>query len=230
MTDGPFGQLALGTTVLHGFAYTFTDLGTSGTAILDNTKGTGYTAASFEVGLGRVVVFGDEEMFWSSGASGCGTALYSSESETLMLNAVAYVMPDSNFAFDRCPGFNDTLDADGDGVPDGCDTCPGFDDLIDSDSDGVPDCSDFCPNTAGPSANGCPENVTNLSTGIQYSDIEAAIDAATNGQEILCPPGCIFRARRSPCEVAIRRIPVSLPIPLSTWVEPILSVVKVWIR
>ena len=57
---------------------------------------------------------------------------------------------------DVCPGFDDTVDSDGDGIPDGCDEdecpdsdgdgvcdtddiCPGFDDTIDSDGDGIPD-------------------------------------------------------------------------------------------
>lgn len=57
---------------------------------------------------------------------------------------------------DICPGFDDTIDTDGDGIPDGCDDeqcpdsdgdgicddddiCPGFDDTIDSDGDGIPD-------------------------------------------------------------------------------------------
>ena len=40
---------------------------------------------------------------------------------------------------DRCPGFDDRLDEDHDGVPDGCDRCPGGDDQADIDGDGVPD-------------------------------------------------------------------------------------------
>lgn len=46
---------------------------------------------------------------------------------------------------DICPGFDDAIDADSDGVPDGCDACPGFDDNLDADSDGVPDGCDICP-------------------------------------------------------------------------------------
>jgi hypothetical protein len=38
-----------------------------------------------------------------------------------------------------------TPDADGDGVPDGCELCPGFDDLDDADQDGSPDACDNCP-------------------------------------------------------------------------------------
>jgi MYXO-CTERM domain-containing protein len=42
-----------------------------------------------------------------------------------------------------CVGFDDNLDADTDGVPDGCDVCAG-DDGEDADSDGVPDGCDVC--------------------------------------------------------------------------------------
>lgn len=55
-------------------------------------------------------------------------------------------MPDG---CDRCPGFNDSADADSDGVPDGCDACPGHDDNADLDSDGIPDACDVCPTGAG---------------------------------------------------------------------------------
>ena len=46
---------------------------------------------------------------------------------------------------DICPGSSDLVDADEDGVPDGCDVCPGADDTIDTDEDGAPDCLDECP-------------------------------------------------------------------------------------
>ena len=38
-----------------------------------------------------------------------------------------------------------TVDSDGDGVPDGEDLCPGQDDLLDTDGDGIPDCLDDNP-------------------------------------------------------------------------------------
>ena len=40
---------------------------------------------------------------------------------------------------DACPGYDDAVDVDADGIPDGCDT------LIDSDGDGVSDADDACP-------------------------------------------------------------------------------------
>lgn len=52
---------------------------------------------------------------------------------------------------DRCPGFDDRLDADGDGLPDDCDPCP-VDTLLsdgaDRDGDGNPDTCDVCPDDA----------------------------------------------------------------------------------
>ncbi|MCB9853692.1 MAG: M12 family metallopeptidase [Phycisphaerales bacterium] len=57
-----------------------------------------------------------------------------------------------NYAYgygdDICPGHDDSLDADADGVPDGCDVCPGEDDTVDTDGDDTPDCLDECPNDA----------------------------------------------------------------------------------
>ena len=45
---------------------------------------------------------------------------------------------------DICNGFSDALDADGDGMPDGCDPCP-FDFLNDFDGDGLCSDQDPCP-------------------------------------------------------------------------------------
>jgi alpha-tubulin suppressor-like RCC1 family protein len=44
-------------------------------------------------------------------------------------------------ADDACPGYNDSVDVDADGTPDGCDS------LVDSDSDGVADADDQCADT-----------------------------------------------------------------------------------
>ncbi len=46
---------------------------------------------------------------------------------------------------DLCPGGDDRLDGDGDGVPDACDSCEGSDDTVDLDADGVPSGCDQCP-------------------------------------------------------------------------------------
>jgi len=45
---------------------------------------------------------------------------------------------------DRCEGFDDAFDTDGDGTPDGCDPCPS-DSVDDSDGDGVCESDDLCP-------------------------------------------------------------------------------------
>ena len=69
-------------------------------------------------------------------------------------------VPDAN---DKCPGFDDKLDLDADGIPNGCDTidnrdsdgdgvinsndkCPGFDDKLDLDTDGIPNGCDTIDN------------------------------------------------------------------------------------
>lgn len=39
---------------------------------------------------------------------------------------------------DECPGHDDNLDSDGDGVPNGCDKCNGHNDHEDDDGDGIP--------------------------------------------------------------------------------------------
>jgi hypothetical protein len=48
---------------------------------------------------------------------------------------------------DLCPEADDTLDADGDSWPDGCDACPlhAAEDNVDADSDGICDSGDLCP-------------------------------------------------------------------------------------
>jgi hypothetical protein len=53
---------------------------------------------------------------------------------------------------DQCEGYDDRIDEDNDGTPDGCDS------LIDSDGDSISDTSDHCPYIPGITEyNGCPE-------------------------------------------------------------------------
>ena len=90
---------------------------------------------------------------------------------------------------DQCPGFDDNLDTDGDGIPDGCDTC---NDLVDSDSDGVSDCIDQEINSP------CPNNVDSngVSLDTDGDGICDDFDICPNGDDTVdtdgdgVPDGC----------------------------------------
>ncbi|MEE9294418.1 MAG: endonuclease/exonuclease/phosphatase family protein [Phycisphaerae bacterium] len=84
---------------------------------------------------------------------------------------------------DDTPGFEDTADTDGDGVPDGCDLCPGFDDSLDADTDGVPDDCDACPgfdDTLDGDGDGVPDGCDIC------SGFDDTVDTDTDG----VPDGC----------------------------------------
>ncbi|MCB9857766.1 MAG: hypothetical protein H6818_18945 [Phycisphaerales bacterium] len=66
-------------------------------------------------------------------------------------------------------------DDDGDGVCNSVDVCPAGDNDVDTDNDGVPDACDNCPNTP---------NVRNLTQNTVYATIQAAVDAAVDGDAI----------------------------------------------
>jgi hypothetical protein len=87
---------------------------------------------------------------------------------------------------DVCPGFDDNLDDDGDGVPNGCDICFG-DDNVDTDGDGVPDACDNCPgfdDTLDSDGDGVP-NGCDLCPG--FDDLtDSDGDGVPNGCDI-CP-------------------------------------------
>ena len=78
-------------------------------------------------------------------------------------------MPDG---CDACPGADDTVDADGDGIPDGCDVCPGADDTLDADGDGVGDaCIDVSGIGVGKEVlkiDGCGKEITDLIHNIRF--------------------------------------------------------------
>lgn len=68
---------------------------------------------------------------------------------------------------DVCPGHDDRLDADGDGIPDGCDNCQraANADQTDSDGDGIGDVCANCVPTAD-SENRCSDGVDNDCNGL----------------------------------------------------------------
>ena len=90
VADGPFGSIAPTTSFPTGFAGSFgASLGATGVAAASNVAGT--FAASFTLGAGASVVFADEEVFVSQGAQGVAAAHWGTTTETLFLNAVAWL-------------------------------------------------------------------------------------------------------------------------------------------
>ena len=91
--------------------------------------------------------------------------------------------PANTCAEDTCQGFDDSADADADGVPDGCDVCAGFDDTQDGDLDGVPDGCDVCAgfdDTQDADADGVPDGC----------DVCAGFDDTQDGDLDGVPDGC----------------------------------------
>lgn len=76
-------------------------------------------------------------------------------------------IPDTD---DVCPGFDDTVDTDSDGTPDGCDD--------DDDGDGVPDSADLCDDT--------PPGDTVDSDGCTTTDPDSDGDGVPDSEDI-CP-------------------------------------------
>ncbi len=99
VTDGPFGQ-ASGTFPM-GFHQGFELVGPNGSVFLTSTSD---IAASFEFGLGRAVLYCDEEGFLDLTVSPCGANRIFSQTTTMFLNAVAFVTPPTSFSFPGAPG------------------------------------------------------------------------------------------------------------------------------
>ncbi|MCB9851678.1 MAG: hypothetical protein H6819_01175 [Phycisphaerales bacterium] len=76
---------------------------------------------------------------------------------------------------DLCEGSADNLDQDGDGIPDGCDSCPGSDDALDSDNDGIADGCDACPNDED-NADADNDGVSDCDDLCPDTGVDAAVD------------------------------------------------------
>ena len=98
-------------------------------------------------------------------------------------------------AYDVCQGLDDTVDLDGDNIPDGCDVlidsdgdgiadgddaCAGFDDSIDADADGYPDACDVLIDSDG---DGVADDV-DLCNGSDDS-VDADMDGVPDGCDVL---------------------------------------------
>ncbi len=94
--NGPFGTVTAGTLTGAGFAGSFSDLGSSGVASLDNANILGGT---FALDNGRAAIFSDEEIFSAIGVSGIGAGHLNSTSSTIFLNAFSHIAPDESFVF-----------------------------------------------------------------------------------------------------------------------------------
>ncbi|WP_198513514.1 PQQ-dependent sugar dehydrogenase [Confluentibacter lentus] len=114
---------------------------------------------------------------------------------------------------DQCPGFDDTIDVDLDGIPDGCDTlidsdndgvadyedvCLGFDDTVDTDADGIADGCDICAgfdDTVDVDADNIPDGCDSLidsdNDGIADSeDLCPGFDDTVDADTDSIPDGC----------------------------------------
>ena len=90
---------------------------------------------------------------------------------------------------DACEGFDDAEDADHDSVPDGCDICPDGEDLVDHDGDGVPDDCDLCEgydDSEDADGDGAPD-ACDLCEG--YDDSEDADEDGVPDACDICPDG-----------------------------------------
>jgi hypothetical protein len=131
---------------------------------------------------------------------------------------------------DVCPGGNDDVDADDDGIPDGCDRCPDFPDMLDTDADRVPDRCDVCAGyddgTDG-DGDGVPDGCDACPLGDDRPDADAdgiadACDACPGYDDgrahledlVVCMFGDSFsvRIRDVPLDVVLAELETKLPL------------------
>lgn len=99
---GPFGSVT--GTLLMAFHKGFDSVGPNGSAFAASSID---YAATFAVGAGRAVLYGDEESFMTISENGCAAGTMTDKEQTLFLNTVAYLAPEPGFQFTRsgacCP-------------------------------------------------------------------------------------------------------------------------------
>lgn len=94
VTDGPFG--AVTGTLFMAFHRGFDAVGPNGSAFVASDIDYG---ATFEVGAGRSVLYGDEESFMAISENGCAAGTLTNKELAIFLNTVAFVAPDPGFEF-----------------------------------------------------------------------------------------------------------------------------------
>ncbi|MFK7885101.1 MAG: GC-type dockerin domain-anchored protein [Phycisphaerales bacterium] len=116
ITQGPFGNVA-GLSMPLGFHLTFLDLGPNGRSFATDSP-SGTVGAVFDYGLGRAVMFNDEEWLASyNSPSGCGNNSQNGAlGQTVFLNSVAYIVPDAGFAYQGIGNTCCAADFNGDGL------------------------------------------------------------------------------------------------------------------
>jgi hypothetical protein len=157
----PGGTLYL---VESGSAPTLSIIDPSDASILNSVPlvfGTGVTYQGVDVSGNPAPLDGlgarpeDGALFATGAAGPLAVLTVSLDGEVAFVTEDVGAKPtDIAFPPDICPGGDDSLDGDGDGVPDFCDICLAGDDAVESDGDGVPDACDPCPFDASNDADG----------------------------------------------------------------------------
>ncbi len=97
-TVGPFANTA-GSSIQIAFHRHFESLGAHGAPILNH--GESAVAAGFEHGLGRAVLFCDEEWVASFGGANCGAGAFDLPlALSFFMNAVAWITPEAGFEYE----------------------------------------------------------------------------------------------------------------------------------
>lgn len=99
MTSGPFGVTNPQAVLRGGWGGGYSQLGPTGTACIVRGTSGEVVGASFAIGPGKLIVLADEEIIASTLKIGCGGAGWDVETRRMWLNAFAWTVPSSGFAF-----------------------------------------------------------------------------------------------------------------------------------